>query len=156
MDPAPNPRVGVAVFVLNSEGKFIVGKRKGSHGAGTWSAWTLEGVARANGYAGTWALPGGHLEYGESWETCAERETLEETNLKIRDVRYLTATNEVFEAERKHYITIFMGSVCEEGAQPKVSIISFGFSSLCNLSFVPFRSSRLLANTLSDLGAREV
>ncbi|KAJ5319252.1 uncharacterized protein MYU51_013565 [Penicillium brevicompactum] len=102
MDPPPNPRVGVAVFVLNSEGKFIVGKRKGSHGAGTW------------------ALPGGHLEYGESWETCAERETLEETNLKIGDVRYLTATNEVFEAERKHYITIFMGSVCEQGAQPEI------------------------------------
>lgn len=30
-----NPRVGVGVVVLNKEGKIILGKRKGSHGAGT-------------------------------------------------------------------------------------------------------------------------
>lgn len=28
-------RVGVAGLVRNSEGKFVLGKRKGSHGAGT-------------------------------------------------------------------------------------------------------------------------
>ena len=27
------PRIGVGVFVMNAEGKFILGKRKGSHGA---------------------------------------------------------------------------------------------------------------------------
>ncbi|CAG8045250.1 unnamed protein product [Penicillium salamii] len=97
-----DPRVGIAVFVLNAQGKFIVGKRKGSHGAGTW------------------ALPGGHLEFGESFETCAARETLEETGLDIRDLRYLNATNSVFQAENKHYITIFIGAVCEEGAEPKL------------------------------------
>ncbi|CAG8044935.1 unnamed protein product [Penicillium salamii] len=97
-----DPRVGIAVFVLNAQGKFIVGKRKGSHGTGTW------------------ALPGGHLEFGESFETCAARETLEETGLGIRDLRYLNATNSVFQAENKHYITIFIGAVCEEGAEPKL------------------------------------
>ncbi len=30
----PHVRVGVGVFVLNSAGHFIMGKRKGSHGAG--------------------------------------------------------------------------------------------------------------------------
>lgn len=29
-----DPRVGVAVFVLNDAGEIIIGKRKGSHGAG--------------------------------------------------------------------------------------------------------------------------
>ncbi|KAJ5584200.1 uncharacterized protein N7459_004000 [Penicillium hispanicum] len=97
------PRVGVAVFVTNKEGKFILGKRKGSHGAGTWG------------------LPGGHLEANESFEDCAQREILEETGLAICSPRFLTATNDVMEAEGKHYVTIFMGAqLREESAQPEI------------------------------------
>ncbi|KUM55797.1 hypothetical protein ACN42_g11438, partial [Penicillium freii] len=97
-----DPKVGVGVFVFNAAGKFVIGKRQGSLGAGTWG------------------LPGGHLEFGESFETCATRETLEETGLKIKDVRFLNATNSIMKAENKHYITIFMGGVCEEGVDPEV------------------------------------
>ncbi len=57
------PRVGVAVFVINEKGHVLVGKRTGSHGAGTL------------------ALPGGHLELHESFFDCAAREVLEETGL---------------------------------------------------------------------------
>lgn len=70
---------------------------------------------------GTWGLPGGHLEFGESFETCATRETLEETGLKIQDVQFLNATNSIMKTENKHYITIFMGGVCEKGVDPQVS-----------------------------------
>ncbi|KAJ5364487.1 uncharacterized protein N7496_010200 [Penicillium cataractarum] len=103
MTSANEPRIGVGVFVMNSEGKFVLGKRKGSHGANTW------------------ALPGGHLEFGESFETCAEREILEETGIQIRDIQFLTATNSVFEAEGKHYVTIFMGAVVSNDSdQPQI------------------------------------
>jgi len=85
-----SPKVGVGVFVLNREGRFVLGKRKGSHGQGTW------------------ALPGGHLEAGESFEACAAREVLEETNLTIKNVRFLTATNDVMAAEGKHYVTVWV------------------------------------------------
>ncbi|KAJ5549827.1 hypothetical protein N7461_004525 [Penicillium sp. DV-2018c] len=91
------PAVGIGVFVFNTKGQFIIGKRKGSHGAGTWG------------------LPGGHLELNESFETCAIRETLEETGLQISDVRCLTVTNSIMKAEKKHYVTVFMGGVCVEG-----------------------------------------
>lgn len=103
------PRIGVAVFILHpvvtapttqahpqkQQYKFILGLRKGSHGSNTW------------------ALPGGHLEHGESLEACATRETLEETGLNIEDVRLLTATNDLMPSAKQpgltlHYVTVFM------------------------------------------------
>lgn len=56
------PKVGIGVIVLK-DGKVLLGKRIASHGAGTWQ------------------LPGGHLEYGESFEETACREVEEETGL---------------------------------------------------------------------------
>ncbi|KAI1338714.1 nudix domain-containing protein [Xylariaceae sp. FL0016] len=86
---SPHPRVGVASMVCNAKGEFVMGKRKSSHGAGTWQ------------------FPGGHLEMGESFFACAERECLEETGLRVRGVRVLAVTNDVFDPA-KHYITIFV------------------------------------------------
>ena len=83
------PRVGVGVCIIKDD-KILLGKRKNAHGEGTW------------------CFPGGHLEFQESWEDCARRETLEETGLQIKDVRFATSTNDIFALEGKHYITIFM------------------------------------------------
>jgi 8-oxo-dGTP diphosphatase len=83
--------VGVGVLVLR-EGRVLLGQRKGSHGAGTW------------------ALPGGHLEFGESVAQCAVREVLEETGLRIHAVTPAPYTNDVFEAEGKHYVTLFVAA----------------------------------------------
>ncbi len=83
-------KVGVGVFILNSKNEILFGKRKGSHGEGTWS------------------LPGGHLEFGEEIITCAKREVKEETDLDINEIEILTITNDIFEKEAKHYITIFV------------------------------------------------
>ncbi|KAJ3554322.1 hypothetical protein NPX13_g10645 [Xylaria arbuscula] len=98
----PNPRVGVAAIICNEKGELIMGKRAGSHGAGSW------------------AFPGGHLEMGESFFACAERETLEETGLRVKGVKVVAVTNDVFDAASKHYITIFTQCIMEDaGAQPK-------------------------------------
>ncbi|GLA65612.1 hypothetical protein AtubIFM54640_007797 [Aspergillus tubingensis] len=102
-----NPRVGVGVFVINPKGQIVLGQRKSSHGAGTW------------------ALPGGHLEFNESFEDCAAREVLEETGLKVRDIQFLTATNDIMKEEEKHYVTVFVGcTVVGDDAQPEVSDIA--------------------------------
>lgn len=90
------PRVGIGVFVIR-DGKFLMGKRKGSHGSGTWS------------------IPGGHLEYGESFEETAIREVQEETGLVIENVRFGAVTNDVFDSDNKHYVSIWMVSDSKVG-----------------------------------------
>jgi len=83
------PLVGVAVIVIKS-GKVLLGKRKGSHGAGSW------------------AFPGGHLEMNESIEACARREVFEETGISIQNIRYAAFTNDIFKEENKHYVTLYV------------------------------------------------
>jgi 8-oxo-dGTP diphosphatase len=80
-----------------------MGRRIGSHGAGTWS------------------FPGGHLEWNETVDACAARELLEETGLVISTsaFRKLTYTNDVFTNEGKHYVTLYMEAQCPEG-EPQV------------------------------------
>jgi len=59
---------------------------------------------------------------GESFFACAERETLEETGLKVKAARVVAVTNDVFDATSKHYITIFVLCVREDPeAEAKVS-----------------------------------
>lgn len=83
-----HPRVGVAVVVRN-EGAILLGKRKGAHGVDHW------------------ATPGGHLEFGETVETCACRELLEETGLVALSVEKGPYTSDVIDGT-KHYITLFV------------------------------------------------
>ncbi|KAK4185389.1 NUDIX hydrolase domain-like protein [Podospora australis] len=92
-NPAPVVRVGVAAIIKDDDGRMVMGVRKGSHGSGTWQ------------------FPGGHLDVGESWFECAERETLEETGLQVKAEKFVALTNDVFDPEKKHYITIFI--VCK-------------------------------------------
>ncbi|PWY83107.1 hypothetical protein BO94DRAFT_519678 [Aspergillus sclerotioniger CBS 115572] len=101
----PLVRVGIAAFVFNASGQILLGKRKGSHGAGTW------------------ALPGGHLEFNESFETCAAREIKEETDLNVEGFRTLALTNDIMRRENKHYVTVFLGCVvCDKDVDvvPKI------------------------------------
>lgn len=94
-----HPRVGVGIIVKKG-GKVLLGKRKGSHGEGTWS------------------FPGGHLDFGEELEECVRRELAEETGLTARNIRFGAVTNDLFRAEGKHYVTLFMVADHEAG-EPK-------------------------------------
>jgi 8-oxo-dGTP diphosphatase len=128
-------RVGVGVFVFR-DGKFLVGQRKASHGLGTWS------------------LPGGHLEFGESFVETAVREVKEETGLDIVNVRFGAVTNDLFADEQKHYITIWMLSDYTNGeariTEPDkfVDQLWCGFDDLPSPLFLPWQ--QLLASEFID------
>lgn len=94
------PKVGAAVFIWKDD-RFLMIQRSGSHGSGTWS------------------LPGGHVEFGESFEAAVQRETLEEVGAEITNVRILAVTNDIFEADNKHYITIWLEADWQAG-EPKL------------------------------------
>ena len=95
IDPK-RPMVGVAVLVTRGD-RVLLLKRHGSHGAGSW------------------ACPGGHLEFGETPEQCGIRETFEEVGLAINQLRFKAITNDLFVPEDKHYITIWMEGECKSG-----------------------------------------
>jgi len=81
-------RVGVGCWIQDPVGQVLFGQRLSKHGNGTW------------------APPGGHLEFGETPEQCAARETYEETGiLRIpNDFSVIGVTNDIF--NDKHYVTI--------------------------------------------------
>jgi 8-oxo-dGTP diphosphatase len=83
------PRIGVGCIVQR-DGYVLLGQRKGAHAVGDWG------------------FPGGHLEFGESVETCATRELLEETGLKPLSLRLGPWVENIMEEGQKHYLTIFV------------------------------------------------
>ncbi|KAI8866399.1 hypothetical protein GQ42DRAFT_110174, partial [Ramicandelaber brevisporus] len=100
-------RVSVVAFVTrSSDRRFLLGKRLGKHGNGQWQ------------------LPGGALDYGETFEECMVREVQEETGLDCIEpdsIRQLITTNELFEEPQGHWVAIFMaGRVTNASVTPRV------------------------------------
>jgi 8-oxo-dGTP diphosphatase len=94
------PRVGLGVCIIK-DSKVLLGQRLNAHGDGSW------------------CFPGGHLEFGETWEECAIREVTEETGLTIKNPVFVTCTNDIFEEENKHYITLYLKAAWISG-EPQV------------------------------------
>lgn len=93
-------RVGVGVCITKNN-KVLLGKRKNSHGHGTW------------------AFPGGHLEFGETPEQCATRELQEECDVKVVNMRRGPYTNDFFKKDKRHFITIYIIADYKSG-EPKL------------------------------------
>lgn len=84
---------------------MLMGKRKGSHGAGTWS------------------FPGGHPEPNETLDEAIRRELYEETGLQYTgDLRHSTFVENHFEAEGKRYVTLYMEGKIPAFGEAKVEV----------------------------------
>ncbi|AXH66331.1 hydrolase [Streptomyces phage Satis] len=92
----PRPKVGVSLLIVREfEGKpfVLLGQRKGSHGENEWGT------------------PGGHQEFGESYEDTALNEKTEECGdkLVISRPRFLCLTNmRAYMDQGKHYADVGM------------------------------------------------
>lgn len=96
---ASRTQVGVGILIVRG-GRVLLGRRLGSHGAGTW------------------APPGGHLEFGETAEACARREVTEETGLALGTVTPGPYTVDTFPDEGRHYVTLFVVA-SDAGGEPR-------------------------------------
>jgi 8-oxo-dGTP diphosphatase len=101
------PLVGIAVIVVYPNvhpSCVLISKRLSSHGKG--------------GYQ----LPGGHLEFGESFEECAQRELQEETNLFSSNFKWVHVVNTILGDEDggpKHYVTLFLRTIIRDDSTLK-------------------------------------
>ena len=96
-------RVGVSVLI-EKDGMVLMGLRKGSHGAGTW------------------AFPGGHVDFGEGPIMTARREVFEETGMDVgavQVVRTMPWCNGYFPEVNRQYITLYLRAEYI-GGEPKL------------------------------------
>ena len=68
--------ITVVAALINKDGKYLIAKRS----------------TGSDDVLGKWELPGGKVELGESEEQAIEREIMEEFEMKVKAVRYLTNT----------------------------------------------------------------
>lgn len=90
------PKVGIGVLVLR-DGKVLLSQRKRTFAVGSW------------------APPGGHLEFGETFEGCAKREVTEETGLTVASAAVGTVTSTVYDDEQEHYVSVIMVAQSPDG-----------------------------------------
>ncbi len=76
-------KIGCEIFLIQNDA-ILLGKRKNCYGEGTW------------------ALPGGHLEYGESILECAKRELKEELGIDALELTLISVADDI--KEHAHYV----------------------------------------------------
>lgn len=98
--PMKYPGVGIGVIVIRDferENKVLLGRRISNYGKNTW------------------CFPGGKLDFLETPEECAVRETYEESGIKIKNLRKGPYTNDISESKESHYITLYFTADHDSG-----------------------------------------
>ena len=77
-----------------------------------------------------WVLPGGRIEYGEDFATCAVRELMEETNLKIEFEKVVFLSEAIAPDRSRHIINIYatgkvLGGEMKIGDEPVLEAVAW-------------------------------
>ncbi len=97
-----------------------------------------------------WALPGGFVDYGESFEQAAVREALEETGIAVTDLRQFRTYSDPVRDRRMHTastVYIAKGVGLPKGADDAARAALFGEGELPELAF---DHARILADYFSS------
>ena len=87
---------GCGVMVFNNKNQLLLGLRNED-----------ETVADCELHEeGTWSMPGGNIEYGETFEEAGTREALEETGITVRNLEVFCVQTD--KNEHAHYISVGM------------------------------------------------
>lgn len=77
-----------------------------------------------------WVLPGGRLEYGETFEECAVREIKEETGLDVEVVRFLFLSEAIAPDRSRHIVNVYLkakeiGGIMKVGNEPVLAGVDY-------------------------------
>ncbi|MBX9668932.1 MAG: NUDIX hydrolase [Candidatus Obscuribacterales bacterium] len=105
------PTTRISVVVVNKEDKILLVRHK-------------------KGSQRYWVLPGGRLEYGETFEECAVREVKEETGLEVQFERFLFLSEAIAPDRTRHIVNIFIkakvtGGTLQLGDEPVLVGVDF-------------------------------
>jgi 8-oxo-dGTP diphosphatase len=81
--------VGVGALIFNDQGKFLV---------------TLRGPAAKN-EVGKWEIPGGAVDFGETFVEAIKREVKEELAIEIDVGEMLTLCDHILPEEKQHWVS---------------------------------------------------
>jgi 8-oxo-dGTP diphosphatase len=88
----------VILAIIRKDGKYLLTKRAEGDPEDPHSSY------------GSWQIPGGGLEFGESVEECLQREVQEELGIEVTRISML---NQIFHQVRNNWHGIFITFVCE-------------------------------------------
>jgi ADP-ribose pyrophosphatase YjhB (NUDIX family) len=110
--PGPSiPTTRVSVIVLDDKEQILLVKHK-------------------KGNRQYWVLPGGRLEYDETFFECAVRELKEETGLDVQVERFLFLSEAIAPDRSRHIVNIYLkarviGGIMKIGNEPVLAAVDF-------------------------------
>lgn len=123
--PAPTiPTTRISVIIVDENKKILL-------------------VRHRKGNRSYWVLPGGRLEYGETFNECAIRELKEETGLDIQPDRIVFLSEAIAPDRSRHIVNIYItgkvvGGSMQLGNEPVLAGVDFfALSELERLTLFP-------------------
>lgn len=96
--------VAVGVFIINDKGEVFLTKRS----------------QKTTNERGTWEIPGGKVDFGETLQDAARREAQEEYGIDIELLKQFPAQNHIIPEEKQHWVpTCFLCKITG-GRKPKI------------------------------------